>query len=233
MATKKELLKNIQGYSPEEIADAIRAGIVTLYELGHDTEGQFTPLLKKQVKEILARPTTPHAGLVITSHDSTEGMVNKQSSMDANDETTLEGNPLENALFITPSQDNESGNENKGIEINYIETKSKPGMFRNPFSFRGRIRRLEYGLSVIIMVIVNTIMQVILSVVESSNGSEGLIILYFVLLIPYCWFSLAQGAKRCHDRGNSGWYQIIPFYGLWMLFADGEEETNEYGECPK
>lgn len=153
--------------------------------------------------------------------------------MDANDETTLEGNPLENALFITPSQDNESGNENKGIEINYIETKSKPGMFRNPFSFRGRIRRLEYGLSVIIMVIVNTIMQVILSVVESSNGSEGLIILYFVLLIPYCWFSLAQGAKRCHDRGNSGWYQIIPFYGLWMLFADGEEETNEYGECPK
>lgn len=48
MATKKELLKNIQGYSPEEIADAIRAGIVTLYELGHDTEGQFTPLLKNK-----------------------------------------------------------------------------------------------------------------------------------------------------------------------------------------
>ncbi|KAA5393368.1 DUF805 domain-containing protein [Phocaeicola vulgatus] len=106
-------------------------------------------------------------------------------------------------------------------------------MFRNPFSFKGRIRRLEYGISFIIMVIVNTIMQGILNVAGSSNGSEGLIILYFILLIPYCWFSLAQGAKRCHDRGNSGWYQIIPFYGFWMLFADGEKETNEYGECPK
>lgn len=233
MATKKELLKNIQGYSPEEIADAIRAGIVTLYELGHDTEGQFTPLLKKQVKEILARPATPRAGSVITSHDSTEGMVNKQSSMDANDETTLEGNPLENALFITLSQDNKSGNENKGIEINYIETKSRPGMFRKPFSFSGRIRRLEYGLSVIIVVIVDIIMQSILSVAENTSESGSLIALYIVIMIFYIWFSLAQGAKRCHDRGNSGWYQFIPFYGLWMLFADGEEETNEYGECPK
>lgn len=48
MVSRKELLKNIQSYSPEEIADAIRAGIVTLYELGHDTEGQFTPLLKNK-----------------------------------------------------------------------------------------------------------------------------------------------------------------------------------------
>ena len=30
MVSKKELLKNIQSYSPEEIADDIRAGIVTL-----------------------------------------------------------------------------------------------------------------------------------------------------------------------------------------------------------
>ena len=69
--SKKELLKNIQSYSPEEIADAIRAGIVTLYELGHDTEGQFTPLLKKQVKDILARPVTPHVVSVSTSQNTT------------------------------------------------------------------------------------------------------------------------------------------------------------------
>jgi uncharacterized membrane protein YhaH (DUF805 family) len=44
---------------------------------------------------------------------------------------------------------------------------------------------------------------------------------------------LAQGAKRCHDRGNSGIWQIIPFYGLWMLFADGDLGRNEYGANPK
>jgi len=26
---------------------------------------------------------------------------------------------------------------------------------------------------------------------------------------------------------------IIPFYGLWMLFADSEPGTNEYGPNPK
>lgn len=53
------------------------------------------------------------------------------------------------------------------------------------------------------------------------------------MLVPYFWFIWAQGAKRCHDRGNSGWFQIIPFYGLWMLFAEGETGTNEYGNSPK
>jgi uncharacterized membrane protein YhaH (DUF805 family) len=47
------------------------------------------------------------------------------------------------------------------------------------------------------------------------------------------WFLWAQGAKRCHDIGNSGWYQIIPFYVFWMLFANGQKETNQYGINPK
>lgn len=51
--------------------------------------------------------------------------------------------------------------------------------------------------------------------------------------IPLIWFFLAQGAKRCHDRGNSGWYQLIPFYGFWMLFADGDAGVNNYGVNPK
>lgn len=92
MASKKELLKNIQSYSPEEIADAIRAGIVTLYELEHDTEGQFTPLLKKQVKDILARPVTPRVESVSASQNTTKETSNKQSVMDAAEEPSFEEN---------------------------------------------------------------------------------------------------------------------------------------------
>jgi uncharacterized membrane protein YhaH (DUF805 family) len=62
-----------------------------------------------------------------------------------------------------------------------------------------------------------------------QGGGKGLIIAY----IPMLWFLWAQGAKRCHDRGNSGFYQIIPFYGFWMLFADSEKGVNEYGPNPK
>ena len=100
-------------------------------------------------------------------------------------------------------------------------------MFKNPFSFEGRIRRLEYGLSTIIY----SILSVVLSFISESNESFAWIVL--LIYIPLIWFNVAQGAKRCHDRGNSGWYQIIPFYGLWMLFGDGEHGENQYGENPK
>lgn len=55
----------------------------------------------------------------------------------------------------------------------------------------------------------------------------------YLFIIPIYWFILAQGAKRCHDRGNSGWFQLIPFYGLWMLFGDSYFGNNKYGENPK
>jgi uncharacterized membrane protein YhaH (DUF805 family) len=99
-------------------------------------------------------------------------------------------------------------------------------MFKNPFSFEGRIRRTEYGLSVIIYAIPAAIINVI---GEAGDGAA----IIFLAYIPLLWFFWAQGAKRCHDRGNSGWYQIIPFYGLWMLFADSDNGINEYGPNPK
>jgi uncharacterized membrane protein YhaH (DUF805 family) len=58
-------------------------------------------------------------------------------------------------------------------------------------------------------------------------------LLIFLFFIPVVYFMLAQGAKRCHDRGNSGWYQMIPFYALWMLFAESDHGINEYGPNPK
>ena len=96
-------------------------------------------------------------------------------------------------------------------------------MFKKPFSFEGRIRRTEYGLSMIIYAIPYAII---------NFGAETMPIL-FLFYIPLLWFAWAQGAKRCHDRNNSGWFQIIPFYSLWMLFAEGDAGENEYGVDPK
>ncbi|MFC6996609.1 DUF805 domain-containing protein [Rufibacter roseus] len=98
-------------------------------------------------------------------------------------------------------------------------------MFKNPFSFNGRIRRTEYGVSFIIY----AVLYMLISWVGSTEGLE----LIFIASFPLVWFFWAQGAKRCHDRGNSGWYQLIPFYFFWLLFADGEFGPNEYGDNPK
>ena len=100
-------------------------------------------------------------------------------------------------------------------------------MFAAPFSFDGRIRRKEYGISVIIFYFLYVGIASALLQGRISSGFMG------VLYIPLIWFMLAQGAKRCHDRNNSGWYQIIPFYGLWMLFSDGDSQTNNFGNSPK
>ncbi len=100
-------------------------------------------------------------------------------------------------------------------------------MFKNPFSFKGRIRRTEFGLSYIVYII---LYQIAVFICVNLLDTPGLILLF---ALPLLYFFIAQGAKRCHDRGNSGWYQLIPFYVLWMLFADSDDGVNEYGPNPK
>ncbi|MBB2150552.1 DUF805 domain-containing protein [Pedobacter gandavensis] len=102
-------------------------------------------------------------------------------------------------------------------------------MFQNPFSFEGRIRRTEYGISSIIFIVIFFIIRVS----YASDGSEGIGLIGFAILIPLYWFFWAQGAKRCHDLDKSGWWQIIPFYALWLLFQDGLPGENGYGSNPK
>lgn len=218
MPTKKELLKNLRDYSPEQIADAVRSGVVSMYELTKETSGAFTPLLRKQVEAILATP------IPLTNIKSEESAFQKESAPEIPvvslfDATSDTSNPSSVTETTNPYED---------------EIEPKPKMFSRPFSFKGRIRRLEYGLSLIIYMIVFFIAEVMWESVIDSNFEDTLLLLLYVILhILLCWFTWAQGAKRCHDRGNSGWYQLIPFYGFVLLFGNGEKGTNSYGVSPK
>lgn len=99
-------------------------------------------------------------------------------------------------------------------------------MFENAFSFEGRIRRTEYGISIIIYAVI----AVIINLIAESNRDASFV---FVAYIPALWFLVAQASKRCHDVGNSGWWQLIPLYGFWLLFQEGELSVNNYGNNPK
>jgi len=116
----------------------------------------------------------------------------------------------------------------------YDPPAKKKKMFAAPFSFTGRIRRSEYGISCILgFFYMYAVMFVLIVATNMNMNAEAVTLLYLALYFPYLWFILAQGAKRCHDRNHSGWYQIIPFYKLWMLFAGGDYGRNDYGESPK
>ncbi|BAG83941.1 conserved hypothetical protein [Candidatus Azobacteroides pseudotrichonymphae genomovar. CFP2] len=104
------------------------------------------------------------------------------------------------------------------------------------FSFRGRISRREF-----IMSFLTTFLGFcILGKIEPSCISDsGLITEHCfesrlsILWIILFWFMFAQRAKRCHDVGHSGWWQFIPLYELWLLYAKGQVGKNEYGEDPQ
>lgn len=104
-------------------------------------------------------------------------------------------------------------------------------MFKKPYSFQGRIHRTEYAISILIVYFGSVIINIITSSKGGtiSNGGE----LFFIAYIPLLWFSFAQGAKREHDLGFSGWYQLIPFRFFWLIFLKGEIAENKYGDNPK
>ncbi|MGF1688100.1 DUF805 domain-containing protein [Photobacterium japonica] len=102
------------------------------------------------------------------------------------------------------------------------------GALKKYADFTGRARRTEYWMFILIYLIIN--------VVLSALGLEvASFILGLALLIP----STSIAARRLHDTGRSGWWQLIaliPIIGVLVLIyflAQDSHDTNEYGENPK
>ncbi|SFO90182.1 Uncharacterized membrane protein YhaH, DUF805 family [Chitinophaga sp. YR627] len=95
-------------------------------------------------------------------------------------------------------------------------------MFTDPFSFNGRIGRLEYFSSLVIATLAVTFISIL-----AALYWNWLVLLF----IPVFYFLLAQGTKRCHDLDNNMLWQFIPVYVFWLLLAPGSAEPNKYGMC--
>ena len=105
----------------------------------------------------------------------------------------------------------------------------------NYANFEGRARRSEYWYFILFHVII----LIILATTSILVGEFFMIVyaLYaLATLIPY----FAVVVRRLHDIGKSGWFffvSLIPFIGgIWLLillFTEGDNGPNEYGEDPK
>lgn len=106
------------------------------------------------------------------------------------------------------------------------------GAFKKFADFTGRARRTEFWMYILFYFI----FYVVLAVVDGILGSFALTgIFSLVMLIP----SLSISARRLHDTGRSGWWQLlnlIPLIGaivLIIFYVQDSVEDNEYGGNPK
>lgn len=120
----------------------------------------------------------------------------------------------------------------KSENASCVDSSKKQSMFAHPFSFKGRIGRLEYGCSYLIYRAYCLPIQLMPEDAD-SDGWMAVTIIGLMLLLPMLWFLYAQSAKRCHDRGHSAWFMFVPFYVFWLLFGKGDSGTNEYGDSPQ
>lgn len=103
------------------------------------------------------------------------------------------------------------------------------GALRKYADFSGRARRTEYWMFMLFY----TIFYLILALVGSLLGTEILSLLFsLALLVP----SLSIGARRLHDTGRSGWWQLLYILGFIVLivfFVQDSHDENSYGGNPK
>lgn len=101
------------------------------------------------------------------------------------------------------------------------------------FDFNGRARRQEFWM----FSLINFVILVVLAIVANMIDFPYLMNLYqLAVLLP----SLGVGARRLHDTGKSGWWQligIVPLIGIIVLIVfwakDSDPGDNQYGANPK
>lgn len=100
-------------------------------------------------------------------------------------------------------------------------------------NFEGRARRQEYWMFFLVYILI----YIGLVVIDAVLGLGFLALIYaLALLVP----SISVAARRLHDTGRSGWWQLIaliPLIGAIILIVflvmDSTPGDNQYGPNPK
>ena len=113
-------------------------------------------------------------------------------------------------------------------------------VLKNYVGFSGRARRKEYWMFVLFNVIFAVVAMILDNVLGLASKELGYGPIYGIYALVMILPSLAVAARRLHDIGKSGWWQLIgliPLIGAIVLIiwfaTDGEHGDNAYGADPK
>lgn len=121
----------------------------------------------------------------------------------------------------------EQKNTNSEPKTEDVEAWRKRDSFR-PFSFKGRIGRLQLILSYVVGFVAWFAIYALSEPALEYNSN--IFLLFLACTAVFFWFLYAQCAKRCHDLGKSGAWMFVPFWNVLLFFAEGEEQDNQYGQ---
>lgn len=230
MPTKEQIINNIREYSAADIVQAIQTGEVSLYELSKS--GVLTPLMKKRIEDQLT--CTGANGSKNDSQEKSAEPIDTEHDLASDDTLVIE---QEKAEILSPMDNatNQTFDISETVASPISGEKEPSSFISSLFSFKGRMRRLHYFLAIIGFYAFLLLSVFFISKDSVFWGFLGAVIMFFSV-----WFIFAARVKRCHDRGNSGWwllYTCIPYVGaifnIILLFGSGDEDENEYGLNPR
>jgi uncharacterized membrane protein YhaH (DUF805 family) len=117
-------------------------------------------------------------------------------------------------------------------------------LIHNLFSFKGRIRRSDYWIGMIIifigMVAVASVLAGIWKVDLADRYDLRASAIQAGVVLLFMWPNLAVSVKRLHDRDQSGWWILLSFLpvigNVWTLvnlgILRGTPGGNRYGAEP-
>ncbi|WP_433557155.1 DUF805 domain-containing protein [Pseudonocardia xinjiangensis] len=113
-------------------------------------------------------------------------------------------------------------------------------VLRQYVNFGGRARRTEFWMFILFSVIVGAVLRLGDALLFSTSGQPTVAWLSTIYGLAVALPTLAVGARRLHDTGRSGWWQllaVIPVIGAIVLIVfyatAGEPSANKYGPDPK
>jgi uncharacterized membrane protein YhaH (DUF805 family) len=107
------------------------------------------------------------------------------------------------------------------------EHRTEPKRKNNIFSFKGRATRTEYWLVTFICNFVA------IPANKDIEMSALVTILYCIVMLAALWVYIATMVRRCHDRGKSWWFILIPLYFLLLYVLPAQQEGNEFVTNPR
>lgn len=100
-------------------------------------------------------------------------------------------------------------------------------------TFSGRASRAEFWWFVLFNILAAVILVAVVGAFAGPEAGSSVAMVYnLAIVLP----SLAVGARRMHDMGHSGWWQLLHLTGIgslilfiWMMFA-GNPDANRFGQ---